>query len=225
MVRWSDDSEKEEKTQYKVSMSIMKHSCSLELSAWWRWTLFTKIAGVSICHGSGRAWKSTSIRVKKWWSIAYGKLPLFFLGGGMSQSPNNLLEIVASICQGCFSESALVRPKKFGESNFTPKSPTPHLRAIRTNLWSMATSLGMKAMQSPLRSMARSKNVESSSNLSKWTQTLIQPNEVAHVCWNSWRPGGSCCFSFSKAKLELGKLTLAIYKFIDRVKKSFVYMQ
>ena len=110
---------KKRNTKYQwVSMSIMKNSCSLELSAWWRWTLFTKIAGVSICHGSGRAWKSTSIQVKKWWSIAYGKLPLF-LGGGMSQSPNNLLEIIASICQGCFSEFALVRPKKFG-------NPTSH---------------------------------------------------------------------------------------------------
>ena len=127
--------------------------------------------------------------------------PFFFGGGGMSQSPNNLLEIVASICQGCFSESALVRPKKFGESNFTPKSPTPHLRAIRTNLWSMATSLGMKAMQSPLRSMARSKNVESSSNLSKLDANI-----------DSTKRGGTCLL-----KLVAARWLLLLFLFQGKV--------
>lgn len=49
----------------------------------------------------------------------YGKLPLFFLGGECPKVQTILLEIVASICQGCFSEFALVRPKKFG-------NPTSH---------------------------------------------------------------------------------------------------
>ena len=62
----------------------------------------------------------------------------------------------------------------------------------------MATSLGMKAMQSPLRSMARSKNVESSSNLSKLDAKLTQPKEVAHVCTT----GGPV--ALLQAKLEVG---------------------
>ena len=77
------------------------------------------------CRSVNLSWLRASLKVHEYPSQemvvnSLWETSAFFGGGNVPKSKQStVLEIIASICQGCFAESALVRPKKFG-------NPTSH---------------------------------------------------------------------------------------------------